>query len=58
MAGHDFTAEAQPIADQVMARCSCGWRKAVSLYEFDPVLAGEEARRLHAEHVAEARGEG
>jgi hypothetical protein len=49
---HRLTLEPQPIADQWMAKCSCGWRKAVSLYEHaHGWQAREAARKAHEEHV-------
>ena len=42
-----------PIADQWMAKCSCGWRSPVSFHEFpsrDAVFV--EIDRRYAEHLA------
>ena len=52
MTRHILTTEPQPIADQVMAKCSCGWRKALSLYDF-PGAVAVEARAAHAVHLDE-----
>lgn len=52
---HGLTLEPQPIADQWMGKCSCGWRKAVSFWDIedrDALIA--VIRRLHSEHVAVA----
>jgi len=55
-AGHELTLEPQPIADQWMAKCACGWRDTASFYEFDDrddLLA--ELRMRHAKHVDKVR---
>lgn len=57
-AEHKLTFQAQPIADQWMAKCSCGWRSNASLYEFserDVLLA--ELRNRFEKHVADVQGE-
>lgn len=49
---HQISYEAQPIADQWLARCSCGWRANVSAYDFptrDAVL--KEAERVGRDHL-------
>ncbi|WP_157073614.1 hypothetical protein [Sphingomonas soli] len=54
MTDHTLTREPQPIADQWMAKCSCGWRKPVSFYDFstrEDVFA--EIDRLFAQHITE-----
>ncbi len=33
MTQHRMSTEPQPIADQVMVKCSCGWRNAVSVFD-------------------------
>lgn len=38
---HKITREAQPMADQWMLRCSCGWRCVVDLW--DPALQTQAA---------------
>jgi hypothetical protein len=38
---HRITREAQPIADQWMLRCSCGWSRRVDLW--DPALNSQAA---------------
>lgn len=56
MTEHLLTLEPQPIADQMMAKCSCGWRKAVSIYEVQrggPSMANI-ATQLHEQHKKEA----
>lgn len=42
METHTTSIEPQPIADQWMAKCSCGWRKSFSTYEFDDPRAEAE----------------
>lgn len=51
---HLLSKEPQPIADQWMGKCSCGWRTTVSFYEIpdrDQLL--EEIDSRHAAHRAE-----
>ncbi|MGI4876684.1 MAG: hypothetical protein ACRYG4_04290 [Janthinobacterium lividum] len=50
---HRLSAEPQPIADQLMARCSCGWRSGVSFHDFPTrELAWGEVHRRQAAHLA------
>jgi hypothetical protein len=54
---HTLTLEPQPIADQWMARCSCGWRDRLSFHEVEgkeALLA--ELRRRFKVHTDEATG--
>jgi hypothetical protein len=49
---HTLTLEPQPIADQWMAKCICGWRSTASFYEFhnrETLL--EELRKRFKEHL-------
>lgn len=49
---HALTLEPQPIADQWMAKCSCGWHSTASFYDFpnrDALL--EELRKRFKQHV-------
>lgn len=49
---HKFIREPQPMADQWMAICSCGWRKPVSYYQFDThAELFAEMDRLFAKHI-------
>lgn len=51
---HTLTKEPQPIADQWMGRCSCGWRTTVSVYEIadrDALLHEIDLR--HSDHRAD-----
>lgn len=46
--------EAQPIADQLMIRCSCGWSSTVSLYDYErrsPQVAERRAQEHLAQHA-------
>jgi hypothetical protein len=50
---HKLTSEPQSIADQMMLKCACGWRKPVSTIEFGTRAALlEQAAKLWLEHVA------
>lgn len=54
MTEHNLTKEPQPIADQWMGKCSCGWQTTVSAYEIsdrDTLLV--EIDRRYGEHVAQ-----
>jgi len=56
---HALTLEPQPMADQWMGKCSCGWRTTVSIYEAPTREATiQEIRRRHAEHTVELVKEG
>lgn len=49
---HTLTKRPQPMADQWMGECSCGWRTTVSLYSIsdrDAVLT--EIARQHGKHI-------
>ena len=49
---HMLITEPQPIADQMMVKCVCGWRQPVSLYEFGTKQAiNAEVQRLYEEHL-------
>ena len=54
MADHQLILEAQPIADQWMAKCACGWRATASTWEFDDrdTLLGN-LRARHEQHKKE-----
>jgi hypothetical protein len=52
---HITKIEPQPIADQLMAMCSCGWRKPVSLLEFSGSGAFDEAHALCYRHYISSR---
>lgn len=45
---HEIRYTPQPIADQIMVECLCGWRKTASTWLDD---AWREARRLAADHI-------
>lgn len=49
-AAHAVELEPQPIADQWMARCTCGWRAKASAYDFGSGMKAE-VRRLADEHL-------
>jgi hypothetical protein len=51
---HRVTYEPQPIADQWMVRCICGWSSTVSAYEFDDMA--KEAQRRGEAHLANSGG--
>lgn len=54
---HALAIEGQPIADQLMGKCSCGWRLTASFYEFptrDEAVA--KIDREFATHVATSDG--
>jgi len=46
---HDIRVEPQPMADQMMAKCSCGWQSPVSVWDF--AQPGIEAHRRANQHV-------
>lgn len=49
--GHTLALEPQPIADQWMGRCNCGWTTTASFYEFpdrETVISVINTR--HAQH--------
>lgn len=47
---HEITLKGQPIADQWMAECVCGWRQPISIYEAeDRHFAGQLAIARHCE---------
>ena len=49
---HTLSQEPQPIADQVMVKCSCGWREAVSLWTHHTVAGVQaEIHRVGQEHL-------
>jgi len=53
MVDHTLTIEPQPIADQWMAKCSCGWRQTESFWKTpdrDALL--EKLRTAHRDHAA------
>lgn len=55
---HTLTLEAQPIADQWMGKCYCGWRYTASLYDFDTREAAiKDIRAEHRGHVFAATGD-
>lgn len=56
---HTLTREPQPIADQWMAKCSCGWRSPVSFWEFDTQEAVfAEIDRRFRDHIDAALEDG
>lgn len=55
-ARHEITTEGQPIADQIMVRCLCGWRLPVSMWDHrtrDELWA--KIREVSESHIKEAR---
>ncbi|OWK27592.1 hypothetical protein SPDO_32750 [Sphingomonas dokdonensis] len=40
---HVLSLEPQPIADQWMGRCTCGWRMIASLHDFETGIAARSA---------------
>lgn len=52
---HKLSYEAQPIADQIMLRCTCGWRKPICFLDF-PLgkshLLWEKAKQEFEDHIA------
>lgn len=53
---HTLTLKPQPMADQWMGDCSCGWRRTASLYEFDTREAAiARIELLHRDHLADCR---
>lgn len=55
MVTHKVRTEPQPIADQVMASCSCGWRQAVSAWNVNE--PAKFARQLCEEHLVRESGQ-
>lgn len=54
MVDHALTLEPQPIADQWMAKCSCGWQMTESFWttpDRDDLLV--KLRAAHVSHCAE-----
>ena len=51
---HKLTLKPQPMADQWMGECSCGWRKTASFYEATTREAAIDKIELaHADHLAD-----
>lgn len=49
---HTLTLKPQPIADQWMGECSCGWRHAASLNQFDTREAAiDDIETAHLIHL-------
>lgn len=56
-AHHALTKEPQPIADQWMGKCTCGWRTTVSFYEIPSRYELlREIDERHARHVGGSVG--
>ena len=50
--GHTLTLKPQPMADQWMGECSCGWRHTASLYQFDTREAAiDDIETAHLIHL-------
>lgn len=51
MVEHRLSQEPQPIADQVMVKCSCGWREAVTVWGRTQVGMMNEIKRVGEAHL-------
>lgn len=56
MVEHRVTTEPQPIAEQIIVKCSCGWRQPVCILDHDTrQSAWNEVTRLGQDHLHETR---
>lgn len=50
---HNVIVEDQPIADQVMVKCSCGFRHALSFWDYDTDVIWEKVKQIKEDHENE-----
>jgi hypothetical protein len=52
---HRLTLEPQPIADQWMAKCDCGWRATESVFDHrNPIGLLDSLKSKHDQHLKES----